>query len=60
MPTMIYGIYFDGSVPAEALSEALVSVYGIASSLVYVGPDEALHTHPGPDPVALITRTCSA
>jgi hypothetical protein len=56
---MKYGIYFDNRAPAEALRQALSSVYGIVPSLVYVGTYEGLNTHPGPDPVALITPTGS-
>jgi hypothetical protein len=52
---MTYGIYFDSDTSAEALREALGTVYNIAPSLVYVGPQDGLNDHPGPDPVALIT-----
>jgi hypothetical protein len=51
---MTYGIYFDSATSAESLREALHAVFGIAPSLVYVGPYERLSDHPGPDPVALI------
>ena len=52
---MTYGIYFDSVTPAEALRQALHTVYGVPPELVYVGPYEELPDHPGPDPVALIT-----
>jgi hypothetical protein len=52
---MRYGIYFDSGTPAEALRQALHSVYDVAPSLVYVGAYAGLNDHPGPDPVALIT-----
>ena len=52
---MTYGIYFDSATPAEALRQALHTVYGVPPELVYVGPYEALPDHPGPDPVVLIT-----
>jgi hypothetical protein len=52
---MKYGIYFDSGTPAEALRQALHTVYDIAPSLVYIGAYEGLNHHPGPDPVALIT-----
>ncbi|NMO53882.1 hypothetical protein HH310_22215 [Actinoplanes sp. TBRC 11911] len=51
---MNYGIYFDSATSADAVREALQTVYGIAPSLVYVGPYENLAGHPGPDPVALV------
>ncbi|GID28977.1 hypothetical protein [Paractinoplanes brasiliensis] len=52
---MTYGIYFDSSTPAEALRQALHTVYNITPELVYIGPYERLSSHPGPQPVALIT-----
>ncbi|BCJ52513.1 hypothetical protein Asp14428_39880 [Actinoplanes sp. NBRC 14428] len=52
---MTYGIYFDGSVSADAIRQALHAVYNVPADLVYAGPPEALNDHPGPDPVALIT-----
>ena len=52
---MSYGIYFENAAPAEALRQALQSVYGIPSDLVYLGRYEDLKQHRGPDPVALIT-----
>ncbi|MGK5680618.1 hypothetical protein [Actinoplanes sp. URMC 104] len=52
---MTYGIYFDSRTPAEALRQALNTVYGVPLELVYAGPYEGLKDHPGPDPVALIT-----
>ncbi|GAB2581269.1 hypothetical protein Aab01nite_58290 [Paractinoplanes abujensis] len=52
---MTYGIYFDSGQPAEALRDALHTVYNIAPELVYVGPYEQLKSHAGPDPIVLIT-----
>jgi hypothetical protein len=53
---MTYGIYFDGrACSAEALRQALYTVYNVPLDLVYVGSREGLNDYPGPDPVALIT-----
>ena len=52
---MTYGIYFDSRTSADAVRQALHTVYGIPLDLVYVGPYEQLNDYPGPDPVALIT-----
>jgi hypothetical protein len=52
---MTYGIYFDSRTSADALRQALHTVYGVAPELVYVGPYDELNAYPGPDPVALIT-----
>ncbi|MCU7722241.1 hypothetical protein ODJ79_00780 [Actinoplanes sp. KI2] len=52
---MTYGIYFDSATPAEALRQALHTVYGVPLELVYVGPYDELNDYPGPDPVVLIT-----
>jgi len=52
---MTYGIYFDRRTPAEALRQALHTVYGVPLELVYVGLYDKLNDHPGPDPIALIT-----
>lgn len=54
---MTYGIYFDSSTPAEALRQALHTLYNIAPESVYVGPYEQLNSHTGPAPVVLITPT---
>jgi len=54
---MTYGIYFDSRTPAEALRQALHTVYNVPLDLVYAGPHEGLNDYPGPDPVALITPT---
>jgi hypothetical protein len=54
---MNYGIYFDSDTAAEALRQALHTLYNVPPSLVYVGPYDELNAHPGPDPVALITPT---
>ena len=51
---MTYGIYFDSETSAEALRQALHTLYNVSPQLVYVGPYEDLNAHPGPDPVALI------
>lgn len=50
---MTYGIYSDRRTPAEALRQALHTLYDVPLELVYVGPHEELNNHPGPDPVAL-------
>jgi hypothetical protein len=52
---MKYGIFFDSDTPAEALRQALHTVYGLPPALVYVGPLGSLPGHAGPDPVAIIT-----
>ncbi|MBM2619001.1 hypothetical protein JIG36_25930 [Actinoplanes sp. LDG1-06] len=52
---MTYGIYFDSRTSAEALRQALHTVYNVPLDLVYAGPYEELNDHPGPDPIALIT-----
>lgn len=52
---MTYGIYFDRETPAEALRQALHTVYNVPLELVYAGSQEALNDYPGPDPIALIT-----
>jgi hypothetical protein len=52
---MTYGIYFDSRTPAEALAQALHTVYNVPLELIYLGPHEGLNDYPGPDPVALIT-----
>ena len=52
---MTYGIYFDSAASAEALRQALQTVYDVPAELVYVGPAEQLNSHPGPDPIVLIT-----
>jgi hypothetical protein len=52
---MNYGIYFDSATSAEALRQALHTLYNVSPALVYVGPYDGLNDHPGPDPVALIT-----
>ena len=44
---MQYVIYLDGGTPAEALRQALRSVYGVPPSAVHLG-------RPGPDPIAVI------
>jgi hypothetical protein len=52
---MTYGIYFDSRTSAEALRQALHTVYNVPLNLVYAGPHEGLNDSPGPNPVALIT-----
>jgi hypothetical protein len=52
---MTYGIYFDSNAPAEALRQALHTVYDIAPELIYIGPYEQLNSHSGPAPIALVT-----
>ena len=52
---MTYGIYFEAATGAEALRQALHSVWNVPPDLVYMGPYEALNDHPGPDPIVLIT-----
>jgi hypothetical protein len=52
---MTYGIYFDSRASAEALRQALHTVYGVPLDLVYVGFHEGLNDYHGPDPVVLIT-----
>src|SRR5205085_9519777 len=42
-----YVIYLDGGTPAEALRQALHSVYGVPPSAVHLGRS-------GPDPIAVI------
>ncbi|MBU2663434.1 hypothetical protein KOI35_07940 [Actinoplanes bogorensis] len=52
---MSYGIYFDSTTPAEALRQALHTLYNVAPEFVYVGPYEQLNSYGGPDPIVLIT-----
>jgi hypothetical protein len=54
---MTYGIYFDRGTPAEALRQALHTIYNVPLELVYAGPHAELNDHPGADPIALITPT---
>ncbi|MDY7090493.1 MAG: hypothetical protein SYR96_36065 [Actinomycetota bacterium] len=52
---MTYGIYFDNRVSTDELRQALESVYAVPAALVCTGRHEMLTSHPGPDPIALIT-----
>ena len=52
---MTYGIYFDSGAPAEALRQALHTVYNVPPELVYAGSHDGLNDYSGPNPLALIT-----